>query len=321
MLSNLIRSTLSPLDNRDVLDILVIGSTHERYEQQLCLTGHNFYVYREGKEWNNDYGLKPDNYICLDNIPSYLRPDLILTHVSGNRLEIASELSSYYGIKTIRHTHTLPQSKEELSIFKSQNADLNTFISSYSKAAWGVDGDVINHGLDTDFWCKDLNLNRSDDILSVVNFWANRDWACGWELYKQIKNIYNGKYEVLGNNPGLSVPAKSINYLRASYNMCGVFLNTSLFSPIPMSLLEAMACGSPVVSTNTCMIPSIIKHGYNGLIANDPKELSEYLNFMLNNKHKALEMGQNAKNTIIEHFNINEFIKNWNISFKKVLIK
>ena len=113
-MSNYIRNLLSANEKKDILNILVIGATHERYEQQLALTGHNFYSYNDGgKQWNREYGEKPKNYVTLDSIPSYIRPDLILTHVSGQRLDIAHELANFYGIKIIRHTHTLPQSKEE----------------------------------------------------------------------------------------------------------------------------------------------------------------------------------------------------------------
>ena len=41
--------------------------THERYQTQLCKTGHNFYSFRYDncKEWDETYGKLPSNYYVL----------------------------------------------------------------------------------------------------------------------------------------------------------------------------------------------------------------------------------------------------------------
>jgi glycosyltransferase involved in cell wall biosynthesis len=315
-----IRNLLSANEDKKQLSILVVGATHERYEQQLCSTKHRFYSYNDGgKEWNSQYGAKPENYIVLNAIPSYIRPDLVLTHVSGARLEIANDLANHFGVNVIRHTHTLPESVKEMEAFHKQSAHFNTFISEFSRKAWGAEGIVINHGLDTEFW-KPLDTFRRDNIFSVVNFWKDRDWACGWTLYEQIKKLHMGDYKVVGNNPGLSTPAAP-KTLRTLYNECGIFLNTSQFSPIPMSVLEAMACGALVISTDTCMIPEIIKHNQNGLLANTPEEFVKCIKFAFDNPEKCAILRNNARQTIVESFNITQFIDNWNNVFRKALIK
>ena len=61
--------------------------------------------------------------------------------------------------------------------------------------------------------------------------------------------------KVLGDSPGLSKPAESIEALREAYKTSSIFLNTSIHSPVPTVLMEAMASGCAVVSTNNCMIP------------------------------------------------------------------
>ena len=65
----------------------------------------------------------------------------------------------------------------------------------------------------------------------------------------------------------------SIEALRDAYKSSSVFLNTSIHSPVPTVLMEAMACGCAVVSTDNCMIPEIIEHGVNGLLANTSEKL------------------------------------------------
>ena len=47
--------------------------------------------------------------------------------------------------------------------------------------------------------------------------------------------------------------------------------------PFGMSVIEALACGTPVVAMNRGAMPEIIEHGVNGFLANDEEEFSEYI--------------------------------------------
>ena len=79
--------------------------------------------------------------------------------------------------------------------------------------------------------------------------------------------------------------------------------------------MEAMACGCAIVSTNNCMIPEIIEHGKNGLISNDPEELKSYLELLLDKPKMARMLGDAARKTIVERYNISRFVEDWNNLF------
>ena len=99
------------------------------------------------------------------------------------------------------------------------------------------------------------------------------------------------------------------------YASSQVYLNTTTVSPIPTSLLEAMACGCAVVTTATCMIPDVVKHGENGMISNNESELRSYIEELLSNEDLRNELGKNARQTIVEQFSEESFLKNWNRIF------
>ena len=44
-----------------------------------------------------------------------------------------------------------------------------------------------------------------------------------------------------------------------------------------MAVIEALACGTPVVAMNRGAMPEIITHGYNGFLANDFDEFKDYM--------------------------------------------
>ena len=117
---------------------------------------------------------------------------------------------------------------------------------------------------------------------------------------------------MVGDTPGLSKPAASIEELVATYQNSRIFLNTSTISPVPTALMEAMSCGCAVVTTATCMIPEIIENGVNGFISNDPEELKQYLVDLLNNEDLAKKIGSNARNTITEKYSTSKFVDSWN---------
>lgn len=47
--------------------------------------------------------------------------------------------------------------------------------------------------------------------------------------------------------------------------------------PFGMAVIEALACGTPVIAMNHGAMPEIIEHGVNGFLANNEKEFEEYM--------------------------------------------
>lgn len=316
------RSIMKHPKRGDKLNILTF-TTHERYEHNLCRTGHEFYALNHGKAWDKTYAEIPENYHIINEIPSWVDFDIVLSHTSCDRIQIAHDILSEtrnqkidkLPIPILRHTHVLPDIRynieEQVKSFQSIPVYKNSFISSYSRSAWGYhnNASVIEHGVDSEFWCSH-NEQRQNVCLSVVNDWPNRDWCCGFNLWRQTSE--NLPVLVVGKSPGFSLPATSTEHLRSLYSSSKIFYNTSLHSPVPTVLLEAMSCGCAIVSTASCMIPEIIQHKHNGLISNDPAELRQYLELLLKDDDLAQELGKNARKTIENNFNLNLFCNKWN---------
>ena len=320
----------STIRDDDKLNILTF-CTHERYEQNLCRTGHNFYSMKQGKTWNTEYGEIPYNYQEINIMPWHVSFDLILSHTSCERLAIAKDIQRLYNIPIIRHTHILPDIRfdvdQQIASFNSIEVDYKSFISEYNMRAWDNEENsttsFIEHGIDTDFWDEDYpDTERSPVCLSAVNDWPNRDWCCGWELWKETVKFQREDQlpiKVLGSSPGLSEAAASLEALRDAYRDASIFLNTSTHSPVPTVLMEAMACGCAIVSTNNCMIPEIIKHGENGLLGNTPEELRDHCMSLLTNPGEARKLGENARTTIKTKYGLDRFVKNWNDQFFRAI--
>lgn len=297
--------------------------THERYESELCKTGHNFYALniKNMKKWNVEQTKVPTNYHILpdDQLCDYLNYDFILVQSKFGQFQVAQNINQTLSLPIVCLEHTLPTpetiSKDQLEQMRNMRGDVNVFISDFSKKAWGLDGIIVHHGVDTKIFAPQDNPKNSK-ILTVANDFINRDYCLNYSGWKRVTDSLETR--VIGETKGLSEPAKSIEDLVDEYNSCSVYFNSSTLSPIPTSLLEAMACGCAVVSTATCMIPDIIQNGKNGYISNDEKELRYYLQHIINDEMVRKTLGQNARQTIIDMFSEEGFINTWNSIFDNI---
>jgi glycosyltransferase involved in cell wall biosynthesis len=303
--------------------------THERYENFLCKTGHNFYALSSvgAKEWNTNYGPVPDNYHILKSpdetirIPLHLDVDFLLSQSKFGQFQIAKQIATRLQLPLISLEHTLPVddwSPDNLRTMRSMRGDINVYITEYNLKQWeggGADSCVIYHGLDTVQFSPPDQKERVPHALSVVNDWVNRDYCCGFNIWKQIADKIPVK--VVGDTPGLSESAKSVEELVEIYRSSQVFLNTSTLSPIPMSLMEAMSCGCAVVSTNNCAIPELIQDGENGFLFDYPEQAVEKINLLLSDTSLARKMGENARKTITTKFSQDAFVDRWNTVFSR----
>ena len=91
-----------------------------------------------------------------------------------------------------------------------------------------------------------------------------------------------------------------IKYYRAS----SVYLAPTLYENLPIRVLEAMACGVPVVASNVCAIPEAIDDGVNGILVQPGSvdELVDAICCLLSDSNLRRKIGENARKTVLEKF-------------------
>jgi glycosyltransferase involved in cell wall biosynthesis len=80
----------------------------------------------------------------------------------------------------------------------------------------------------------------------------------------------------------------------AVYAGLDIVMLTSLNEGTPVSIMEAMAAGKPVLSTNVGGIAELITDGQTGLLASTATELAAALSQLVNNEQQRLQFGAAA---------------------------
>ena len=91
-----------------------------------------------------------------------------------------------------------------------------------------------------------------------------------------------------------------------------IFINTTNYDNMPVSVIEAMALGLPIVSTNVGGIPFLINEA-NGYLCtnNDPSSMCNRIKEITETPQLAVKKAQKARQ-LVEHYDSGEVLNKWN---------
>ena len=90
---------------------------------------------------------------------------------------------------------------------------------------------------------------------------------------------------------------------------------------IPRSILEAMACGKPVIATPIAGIPDAVISGETGYIVNDYIEAAEKINLLLSDVNLYNKISMNCRNKILNEFTFEKTLPKMIKLFNSVIQK
>src|SRR5262249_8400869 len=88
------------------------------------------------------------------------------------------------------------------------------------------------------------------------------------------------------------------------YAAIDLFVLPSLNEGLPMTVLEAMAAGKPIIATRVGAIPSVIRDGQTGLLVapRDPEGLRDAIALLLEDPHLGKSLGERARGWALQHY-------------------
>lgn len=98
-----------------------------------------------------------------------------------------------------------------------------------------------------------------------------------------------------------------------------IYVMTSLFEGLPLTLIEAASCGLPLISFDINCGPSdVIEHGVNGyLVQNrDVNDFAKKIIYLISNKDIRISMGKKSIE-ISKRFEMGEIMNKWKLLYEK----
>ncbi len=104
------------------------------------------------------------------------------------------------------------------------------------------------------------------------------------------------------------------------YNLADVFLYTSLVESCPMTIIESMACGVPVVAFEAQGVQELVDKD-SGFLSKtgDVLELANNVEFLLDNKELRENMSISGRRKIVESFSLERMLVEYNKLYKNIL--
>lgn len=126
---------------------------------------------------------------------------------------------------------------------------------------------------------------------------------------------------------GLGLPLRSLGMvgsdkeLRRAYSAGDVFLLPSLEDNLPNTMLESMACGTPLAAFATGGIPDVVVDGQNGALAptGDTQGLGRCISSLILNEGLRKEFGQRGRRLIKEQYSLETTARRYEDLFSDLL--
>ena len=105
-----------------------------------------------------------------------------------------------------------------------------------------------------------------------------------------------------------------------AYRAADVNVLPSIYDIFPLTILEACACGIPVITTKNCSISPILNKFKAGIIINrNENDLINKIETILNEKEKHSELIKNAQQMIQSFFTWDKIVLNLEVLYKKII--
>jgi glycosyltransferase involved in cell wall biosynthesis len=186
---------------------------------------------------------------------------------------------------------------------------------------------VIHPAVDMDFFFPSAPSGSHSDTFRVVTT-GSLVWVKGYEYALQsIRHLVDRgidvEFHLIGDGPERQRILYTINDLgleervhlhgrlkpdevREQLRMSDAFLLSSLSEGISNAVLEAMACGLPVVTTDCGGMREAVTDGKEGFVVpvRDPMEISTALEKLASNPYLRRQMGEHGRRTVASMFDL-----------------
>lgn len=183
----------------------------------------------------------------------------------------------------------------------------------------------IQNGIDTDFFCPEDERRESESESRPFRllFVGNLSRRKGADLLQKVMEVLGTEYcleytsglrvrDLLSGDNVIPLGKLGKYEVRDAFRRADVFLFPSRLEGLPLTVLEAMSCGTPVVTTHCSSMPEVIEDGVNGILClPEVGSVVEAIKLLQQDSQKRHDMGLKARNHVAKRFNLSRMTKDY----------
>lgn len=203
------------------------------------------------------------------------------------------------------------------AIITTSQSNLNFINDNYSL---NVEPVLITNYIETQIFKPSKGKRKEKSICFVGRLSKVKNL---FNLFEALKE-HNYSLSIIGSGPLLCDLKKFASTLDLNVNFLGtipnhkipqilntheIFILPSLWEGMPKSLLEAMACGLPVIGTNVKGINEVIEDGKSGILCDtNPDSISKAIIYLMKDNDLKKKLGKNARKAIVKNYALESLV-------------
>ena len=310
---------------------ILVWQIHGSYLNTLVQAPHRFYLpTKPGKP--EGYGGRGPTYswspetveVSAEEVRD-LDLDLVIYQTQKNFFEDAREVLTpeQRTLPAIYLEHNTPQGRINEMIHPVDDPGvLLVHVTSFNDLFWNCRSTptrVIDHAV-MPATPEGSYTGELEKGVSLVNDMPRRKRVVGGDVFVRVReevplDLFGFNSTEVGGFGDL--PQAEVHEKMKSYRF---YFNPIRYTSLPLSVLEAMEIGLPVVALATTELVTVIKDGENGYIDTNVKNLIRRMQQLLADPEEARLIGEAGQRTVRERFNLERFVGDWEAAFEEALM-
>jgi hypothetical protein len=310
---------------------ILVWQIHGSYLNTLVQAPHRFYLpTKPGKP--EGYGGRGPTYswspetveVSAEEVRD-LDLDLVIYQTQKNFFEDAREILTpeQRALPAIYLEHNTPQGRINEMIHPVDDPGvLLVHVTSFNDLFWNCRSTptrVIDHAV-MPATPEGSYTGELEKGVSLVNDMPRRKRVVGGDVFVRVReevplDLFGFNSIEVGGFGDL--PQAEVHEKMKSYRF---YFNPIRYTSLPLSVLEAMEIGLPVVALATTELVTVIKDGENGYIDTNVKNLIRRMQQLLADPEEARLIGEAGQRTVRERFNLERFVGDWEAAFEEALM-
>jgi polysaccharide biosynthesis protein PslH len=214
--------------------------------------------------------------------------------------------------------------------------DREAFLSLAGNKSMSERISVLNNGVDLNYFCPDDIVQRDQNCLVVsgklsyhanvnmVLFLVNEIMPNVWKERPETRLVIVGKDPSrdilsLGENPQIIITG-TVKDIRPYLRQATIAVTPITYGAgIQNKVLEAMACGTPVISTSKAVSALAVRPGQDLLVEDQPHQFAKAILRLLDDPEKQQSLGIAGRLFVEKHHNWDKITSQLEVMYNRVI--